>query len=234
MKIGLIKCSTLPDSFRSVYGDVSDRFMNLFSRHESTIDFEPYDAVKGNLPDVRANLNGFLITGSASSAFDDTGWISDTKQFLRNLYREQKKMVGICFGHQVIAEALGGKVVRSSRGWGLGVQTAFIEKPGNWMKPFVKACNIIVSHQDQVETLPPHATLLGSTAHCRNFLYTIDKSVLGIQGHPEIDKTFAAALYASRIESLGQKAIDDAINSLQEPVDQTLWAKWIVNFLNQP
>jgi len=82
--------------------------------------------------------------------------------------------------------------------------------------------------------LPPGTTVLGSNSHCRHFIYAIDNLVLGIQGHPEAEKNFAAALYNSRIERIGQESVQKAISSLEKTIHSPIWAKWIYNFLSSP
>jgi GMP synthase (glutamine-hydrolysing) len=102
------------------------------------------------------------------------------------------------------------------------------------MIPAVMTCNVLVSYQDQIETLPPGAIVLGSNSHCRHFIYAIEDLVLGIQGHPEAEKTFAAALYNFRIEQIGPESVKKALDSLEKTVDHAIWAKWITNFLSSP
>lgn len=102
------------------------------------------------------------------------------------------------------------------------------------MIPAVMKCNVLVSYQDQIETLPPGAIVLGRNSHCRYFMYAIGDLVLGIQGHPEAEKTFAAALYEYRIEQIGQESVHKALNSLEKTLHTAIWAKWIYNFLSLP
>jgi GMP synthase-like glutamine amidotransferase len=234
MKITLIQCGHIQDNLKRISGDVPDIFHRFFSKYEPQIHFELYDATMGELPDENVKTGGFLFSGSAHSAYENEKWILQTKSFIRKLYRKRRKMVGICFGHQIIAESLGGIVNRSPKGWGIGVQSVAITKQMNWMIPAVTECNVLVSYQDQVETLPPEAINLGSNSHCRHFMYAIDNFVLSIQGHPEAEIEFAAALYNSRIEKIGHESVQKAINSLEKTVHHAIWARWIYNFLSSP
>jgi GMP synthase (glutamine-hydrolysing) len=234
MNIILIQCGHISDNLQYISGDFSDIFHRFFSKYEPKIHLDVYDATMGELPDENAKTDGILFSGSAHSASEDKKWILQTKSFIRELYRKRRKMVGICFGHQIIAESLGGSIKRSSKGWGVGVQSVTITKQARWMIPAVMKCNVLVSYQDQIETLPPGAIVLGRNSHCRHFMYAIEDFVLGIQGHPEAEKTFAAALYNSRIEMIGQESVQRAINSLEKTVHHATWAKWIYNFLSSP
>ena len=234
MNIILIQCGHIPDNLQYISGDVPEIFHRFFSKYEPKIHLDVYDATLGELPDEKVETDGFLLSGSAHSVYENKKWILQTKSFIRELYRKRRKMVGICFGHQIIAESLGGSVKRSSKGWGVGVQSVAITKQASWMIPAVMKCNVLVSYQDQIETLPPGAIVLGSNSHCRHFMYVIEDFVLGIQGHPEAEKAFAAALYNYRIERIGKESVKKAINSLENTVHPAIWAKWIYNFLSPP
>lgn len=234
LNIILIQCGHIPDNLQSISGDFPDIFHRFFSAHEPQIQLDVYDATLGELPAENVKTDGFLFSGSAHSAYENEKWILQTKSFIRELYRKRRKMVGICFGHQIIAESLGGSVKRSSKGWGVGVQSVTITKQTSWMVPAAMKCNVLVSYQDQIETLPPGAIVLGRNSHCRHFIYAIEDLVLGIQGHPETEKTFAAALYNFRIEQIGPESVKKAIDSLEKTVDQAIWARWIYNFLSSP
>ncbi|MCG8687134.1 MAG: hypothetical protein MI892_19795, partial [Desulfobacterales bacterium] len=141
--------------------------------------------------------------------------------------------VGICFGHQLLATALRGHVKENPGGWRGGVRSVSIQKQKEWMTPFGDDLNIIVSHHDSVDQLPPDATLLGSSSYCRNFMFSIDNRVLGIQGHPELSREFAKALYESKKEKIGPEKVERAIQSLGEKTSPALWANWIYAFLKQ-
>lgn len=232
MKIILVKCMQIPDNLQYISGDISDIFLRFFSGHASKIQLDFYDATTGELPDKKVPADGFLFSGSAYSAYENEEWILGLKKLIGELYRQSRKMVGICFGHQIIADALGGSVTRSPQGWGLGVQNVYIEKKMHWMIPAVRECNVLASYQDQIETLPPGATVLGSNSHCRYFMYAIDNLVLGIQGHPEADKTLAAEFYRSKIGQIGEDMVNDAVRSLQETIQPEIWLNWIVNFFS--
>lgn len=230
MKITLIKCMTLPENLKRIHGDVNDIFLKYFNKHRPEIKMDIYDAEKGQLPDSNHYTDGFLFSGSASSSYEQKKWINGTKKFIRQLHQERRKMVGICFGHQIIAEALGGKVVKSDQGWGVGVQSVSIKMKKDWMRPYLDNPTVLVSYQDQVEVLPPKAEVLGMNSHCRYFMFSIKNNVLGIQGHPEVEKELAAALFNSRINRLGITLAQKAIKSLENNVSSEIWFNWICNY----
>ena len=233
MKIGLLKCYSVPEAMFHISGDISDIFNNFFEKFAPEIELEVYDVVNGDFPDLDGELKGFLCTGSPHSAYDDEAWIIELKKFIQNIYHQKKKIVGICFGHQIIAEALGGKVVRSSKGWGIGVQAIKINKIMEWMKPFSDKLNILASYQDQIESLPPKGSLLAGNSHCQYFMYEIENIVLGIQGHPEFEKKFVETLYKSRVELIGRNIVSTAISSLNGSIHPHIFAEWINNFFQK-
>jgi len=233
VKNGLLKCYSVPESLIHISGSISDMFNNLFTKYAPGIEIEAYDVMNGNFPDIDGNLQGFLITGSPHSAYEDEAWILELKQFIQHVYNRRKKIVGVCFGHQIIAEALGGKVARFPKGWGIGVQPVHVNKTMEWMKPINHELNLLVSYQDQIEILPPNSTVLASNSHCSYFMYEVENIVLGIQGHPEFDKKFVEVLYKSRVESLGQDIVSNAISSLHKSIHSHIFAKWINNFFQE-
>ena len=233
MKIGLLVCTKLSEAVIRQFGSIADMYCNMFNRHAPEIELEVYDAIGGDLPNMKGALSGFLCTGSPSSAYEDHEWIKELKKFVKEAYRHKKKMVGICFGHQIIAEALGGKVARASRGWGLGVQGMHIHQTRDWMKPGAEHLNMLVIHQDQVTLLPPDGVLLAGNSHCRYFMYEVPNVALGIQGHPEFEKDYAEALYTRRRDVIGHDIVSEATSSLSKPVHTDILVGWICRFFRQ-
>ncbi|MFK5952298.1 MAG: hypothetical protein QM498_04510 [Desulfobacterium sp.] len=230
MKLALLKCMTVSSPLKDEYGDISDMFRAFFSRHTSQIDLQIYDTEQGELPEPETPLDGIIISGSPCSPNENLDWIKRTRQFIQTSHHQKKKMVGICFGHQLLAEALGGKVKKAAQGWGLGVQPVFIHQQRPWMETAAKQTSILVSYQDQVVELPPGAQLLASNSHCPNFMFTLNQHVLGIQGHPEFSKPFARALYQSRQESFDKESLTLALESLGNEVHPRQWLQWIHQF----
>jgi GMP synthase-like glutamine amidotransferase len=231
MKIGLLVCAKVSDSLAHLSGSIADMYRNLFNRHAPEIELEIYDVINSNLPDVTGSLSGYLFTGSPSSVYDeDQEWIIALKKFVQAAYQHKKKMVGVCFGHQLIAEALGGSVACSSKGWGIGVQEVDIHHTRDWMIPRAEKFNMLVSYQDQVTTLPSGGALLAGNSHCRYFMFDIQNVALGIQGHPEFDIRYAEALYESRRELFDQDVFSKAMASLKKTVHPNIFAEWICHF----
>jgi GMP synthase-like glutamine amidotransferase len=142
-------------------------------------------------------------------------------------------MVGVCFGHQVIADALGGVVRKSEKGWGVGRHTYDVLGARQWMTGAGASMSLAVSHQDQVIEPPAGAVTLARSAHTEHAMLAYEGApVISLQGHPEFSDTFVAALYSARRgKSLTEATADAAIASLSRPEDNAKVAGWMARFL---
>jgi GMP synthase-like glutamine amidotransferase len=231
MKIGLLKCDSVPRDLLSLNGDYSDMFQKLFSDYFEDVEITVYDVTQNEYPASLNEVAGYLSTGSRFSVNDEEPWIIRFRNFIETLFEERKKFVGICFGHQMIAHALGGRVVKSERGWGLGVKRVNILRDMPWMDPPLRGYELIVTHQDQVAVLPPGAVLLGENSHCPFSLYQLDDHFLSMQAHPEFEADFITQLLQTRLKSIGKKVIDDALKTLYRRTNRMEVSQWIMNFI---
>jgi GMP synthase-like glutamine amidotransferase len=232
MKIGLLECDHVLDRFRHVGGDYSDMFAALFARHAPQITLRFFDVCNGEFPPSLDDCDAYLTTGSRFSAYDDVEWIHSLKGFLRRIHEAKKPFVGVCFGHQLMAEALGGKVSRAETGWGVGVHGVEITGIERWMRPEQSSCALQYMHQDQVERLPDGGVVIGRSDHCPVAVFRVGDSTLGIQAHPEFPKSYSEALLLDRVERIGEARARAALASLDRTTDESVVAKWIAEFLN--
>ena len=141
-------------------------------------------------------------------------------------------MIGICFGHQMIAQALGGRTEKAEQGWGVGRQTYQMEKTPAWLDSTPPEFSILASHQDQVTELPDGAIRLASSGFCKNAAFTLGDHVLSFQGHPEFTKEFSQGILDLRREHYGEELYASGVASLQHPIQAELVASWMMQFLN--
>ena len=222
MKIGILHAiETEPDYFK-----------RFFTSIDAPFECAVYDVTKGELPESPDLYDAFIVSGSAKGVYDSDPWIADLTTFIKKIDQARKKMVGICFGHQIIAHTLGGHAEKSEKGWGVGLREFQITGQKPWMEPALDRCALYFIHQDQVMELPPGAETLGGNDFCPNAIYTIGERVLGIQGHPEFPRDFVAYVIQERKERFGAQLHDEALNSLDngEP-DAKIVGQWIIHFL---
>ena len=231
MNVALLKCDSVQERFLHIDGDFPEMYEKFLTASNPDVKITTYDVRAGKLPDLNQEYDGFICTGSSVSVYDNEDWITDLKSYVRLLYSTGKKFVGICFGHQLIAESLGGKVAQSELGWGVGVQISRIEKHKRWMLPRREIFAIPVSYKDQIIELPPESETLASNSHCRHFMISVGQHFLGIQGHPEASKQYIETLIRSRVESIGESTLIDGIDSLKSEVHSDVLSHWTLNFL---
>lgn len=222
MKIGILETGYPPDSAVDAHGSYPQAFMKLLDGYGFT--FEQWAALEGELPDSVQQADGWLITGSKYGAYEDLPWIKPLEQFIVQAYRAEVPMVGICFGHQIIAQALGGKVEKFQGGWSVGRVEYQLDEIGDKVP-------LYAWHQDQVTELPPEATVAGSTGFCQYAALQYHNKAYSIQPHPEFTRGYTKDLLEARRNILPEDAAERAEQSLNEGDTQSsLIAQKIAGF----
>ena len=233
IRLGLLVCDHVAERFQPLDGDYPAIFAALFARCGAAVEWRLYDVSAGEFPAAVDECDAFVTTGSRASAYEELDWIVRLKELVRDIYRAGVPLVGICFGHQVVAEALGGRVAKAATGWGVGVHDVTITRREDWMEPFASTVGLLYLHQDQVVELPPGAVLLGQSQHCPVAIYRIDQQILCIQAHPELSRQYLAAVLDDRRPRIGDAKVDAALAVLDGPTHELLVARWIVNFITR-
>lgn len=233
MRIGLLQCDDVAPELRRVHGNYPEMFAALFKKVEPSLEFRTWRCMDGEIPDDIEAVDAWMTTGSKHGVNDGLPWVDDLGDFVRQLWRAGKPLVGICFGHQLMAKALGGEVVKSERGWGVGMSFNRVQARREWMAPWQPGVDLVVSHQDQVERLPPEASVVGGSEFCPYYLMQVGEHFLGVQGHPEFTKAYSRDLMALRRELVGEERVREGMASLEASVDDTLMARWILGFLRR-
>jgi GMP synthase-like glutamine amidotransferase len=224
MKLAILETGYPPGNLADEFGDYSEMFQRLLG---PGFEVESFDVQSGVLPAADGH-NAYLITGSPAGVYDPLPWIAPLEQFIRDA--GDAKMVGICFGHQVMAEALGGKVEKSDKGWGTGLHRYTIVRSEPWIDA-AGTIAIPASHQDQVVVQPPNTEVVAASDFTPfAALAWTDRPAISFQFHPEFSPGFAKALIRKRHDAVPTP--EAAIASLDAPNNSAVVAGWIRNFLN--
>lgn len=232
MRLGILQADTLEPDIEEKYGSYGQMFQRLFQSVDKQITFTVYRVIEDNYPDDIDECDAYLITGSKFSAYDDAPWIIKLRHFIVELHKREKKLIGICFGHQLIAHVLGGHTHKSEKGWSVGNVMSDLQINKPWLGNATKSFSLLVSHQDQVQRLPEHAALIASNESCKNSAYQLGDNILAFQGHPEFSNAYLKYLMAKRRDIIGKEKYNNAMDSLQQENDSKRVAQWIINFIS--
>lgn len=187
MQIGILQCGQAPEALKDKAGDYPDMFVHLL--RESGFTFRTWLVEEMEFPAGIHDADGWLLTGSRHGAYEDHAFIPPLEDFIRAAYAEAVPMVGICFGHQIIAQALGGKVEKFAGGWSVGAKTYDFDGTELTLNAW---------HQDQVTRLPEGAKVVGRNEFCENAALIYPGRAFTVQPHPEFNDEFVTGLIEKR------------------------------------
>lgn len=220
MKIGILQTGRAADTLREKHGDFPDMMQDMLVGHG--FDFQTYPVLDGIFPKDVRECDGWLLTGSRHSAYEKLPWIAQLEVFLRATYAAEVPIVGICFGHQVLAQALGGKVEKFPMGWGVGSTTyEFADGRQEVMNAW---------HQDQIMVRPDDATVVASNTFCTNAALAYGNRAISFQAHPEFTNAFTSDLLEMRRDLLEPALVSAARVACDTLKPSTRIADQIVKF----
>lgn len=232
LRICILETDVLRPELTAQYQGYGRMFEQLFLRQSvNQAEFRVYNVMNGDYPPEDERFDAYLVTGSKADSFGDDPWIQTLKAYLLKLYERGDKLLGVCFGHQLLALVLGGKAERADLGWGVGVHRYTLAAHAPWMDPQVTELTLLISHQDQVTQLPKGATVIASSDFCPNAAYHVGDQVLCFQGHPEFVHDYSRALLDARQEHLGDEVYQRAIASLKLEHHGDLVGEWMLRFV---
>jgi GMP synthase-like glutamine amidotransferase len=229
LKVGILKTGRPPMPAIPTFGTYPDMFMALLGR--DAYDWRVYAADEGEFPQAPEDCAAYIVTGSAAGVYETDPWIGQLLDWLRAA-KGRTRLVGVCFGHQAMAQAFGGRVVKSDKGWGIGEHAYDVVAREPWMDGAGRV-RMPASHQDQVIEAPPGAevTLRSAFTPFAGLAWR-DQPAISMQPHPEFDPAYATALIEARRGRVYPDAeADRAIASFGRPDDRARVGGWIRAFL---
>jgi GMP synthase-like glutamine amidotransferase len=231
LRICILETDVLRPELVEQYQGYGRMFERLFARQPIEAQFTVYNVMQGVYPTDDERFDAYLVTGSKADSFGNDPWIETLKTYLLERYRRGDKLLGICFGHQLLALLLGGKSERATNGWGVGIHHYNLAPAKPWMTPPVDKLTLLISHQDQVTQLPENATVLASSEFCPFAAYHINDQVLCFQGHPEFIHDYSRTLLDFRQECLGDQVYQTGVASLEHDHHGLTVAEWMMRFV---
>ena len=224
MTLGLLQCDHVDGHNRHLGGDYNDMFARWLPG-----EWRVYDLGAGEFPRVE-ECDAWIATGSHYSVYDDVPWIKRFAELTREIDGSGRPFIGVCFGHQMMGHALGGKVTKCVRGWGIGVHDFRVQAREPWMEPELETVSLVTSCQDQVEQLPPGSMVLASSEHCPVAIFRRG-AMLGMQGHPEFEPPYAAALLREQEKGITEEQRAAALGTLDRYRHSEEMAQWARNWI---
>lgn len=225
MKIALLLCDDISAELQDKFGHYQDMFHHLVNKEDQLDVFPVYlyqENQTGFFP-VIADYDGFIVSGSKHGVYEDHPWLAPLFAKIQQIFESGKKLVGVCFGHQAISMALGGKVAKSDKGWGIGhYQTT-------WMAEN-KPLSLLSFHQDQVAQMPKGFDVLAGSEFCPYYVTHHQQQVLTTQGHPEMSQDYILAIVDLFEDKIGVDTALKCRQSLQSHDDTLAFRQLICHF----
>jgi len=231
IKAAILQCDDVLDKFQPKFGNYPQMIQQLFASQTIDLEFDIFDCRLDEYPRDINQYDFYITTGSRHSVNDALPWIDHMIEFIKLLDDHNKKLIGICFGHQVMALALGQVVESSSKGWGVGLAQNRILQQMPWMDEYRPTLDILVSHQDQVLSIPKGAIVIAESDFCPYFMVQWNDHMLSIQGHPEWVNEYSSALINNRRDIIPPERVNAGLFSLRLKPDNEVFARWMCNFI---
>jgi len=238
MKIGILEAGDILKEASDPHADYGPMFHDFLTAVDPNITTQAYAIYEGKFPKAPSDADGWLISGSKFGVYEDHDWIPVAETFIRDCVAKSIPVVGICFGHQLIAQALGGVVEKSHKGWGTGVNSYDVSEKPSWMSDAPDVTNVRALHQDQVIAQPPNSTIFARSEFCEIAgLYYGDSErpdAISLQPHPEFSHSFIETILTERAgDPIPLADVKTGLASLENSVDGSDWARAIVTYFTK-
>ena len=234
-KIGILATGITPDDLFGEFGSYADMFKRLFKQAGYAFDYATYDVRDDHFPASATECDGWIVTGSKANVYQDLPWMRRLKSLIIEIYEIDRPMLGICFGHQIIAEAFGGSVAKDPNGWGVGLHYYDLVRDTDGLEAGTNGFTLSAMHQDQVLVKPDAAVVVAQSSFCPYAALQYDNRILTLQAHPEFDVNFETRLVRHlRGISVPEDKADQALEGLTTSAattDSRMVADWMASFL---
>lgn len=231
MRIGVLEAGRVPPDMAERHDGFGPMMERLLQAADPAASVAVYPVIDGVIPEATTQEDGWIVTGSRHGVYDDLPWMAPLKDFLRRAVADGVPVVGICFGHQILADAMGGRVAKSDRGWGVGVHRYRVARTLPFMTGDLPEFAIQAMHQDQVVEPPPGAEVVATSDFCPYAALAYGSTAISFQGHPEFSAGFSEELIRTRKGSLIPDATADvALATLAAETDAATLGGWIAAF----
>lgn len=229
LHIGILECGIAAEHLRRDHGSFADWFERYLAGPLAPVTFSRYAAYLGHIPQSPGECDCYIVTGSSASANGAEAWIEILSAFLRSAV-EHRRILGVCFGHQLLHKIHGGTVGSVEEGWGIGVHEYAVHGGEDCILNGLERLALLTSHNEQVTRPAPEARIMASSAFCEVGVSMIGNNVLTLQAHPEATREFCGALYRWRRDIIGANQVDAAIASLDLTTSETAFADIVDRF----
>ncbi len=233
MKVAILQCDEVLEKLQPQFGTYGEMISRMFNGVPDALQFDLFDCREQEYPDDISMYDFYITTGSRFSVYEEIPWITVLIDFVKELDRQKIKLIGICFGHQIIGMACHARVEHAGKGYGVGVAENRVLSTPDWIQDQTGQLNILVSHQDQVIQLPDDVVVLAESDFCPYFVVQWSDHSLSIQGHPEWNTDYSRALMNERRSIIPLERIEEGFASLGKDLDNQLFVRWIMDFIKK-
>lgn len=232
LRLSILNANTDRSAFSRRWPDDAQKVIDALRPHRPAWEFRGWQASEGELPPPGED-DAWVITGSVASVNDDEPWMQALAQRVHMRHAQRQATVGLCFGHQLIAKALGGQVGPSPGGWRIGTAPTRYAAPQPWMQPPQAQIQLFAAHAEQVLQPPPQATVIGGDAFAPAGALQVGQHIMSTQYHPELTRDFMRGLLDAFGDTWTAEQVAQARQQVEQPVDAALFMGWLACFVEQ-